>query len=227
MEYNKLTAEYICEDKSGDRLKMALYVYEAMDTVRTYVSKDVFKEIGERVKTAEEFSGDEPEYEPYEGAVYFRTRKLSDFWIFAYLYDKKQGDQRRKDELSFVAGVYADSLGGKQDMIRGRLDEVDLGTWSFRKNNPLDKSYWSYDQYMGYTVEHHEHGISWSYDQFLTRAIRDRERIVGDVAELLMRIYRGVFPLADSQSTPTDESQLDADATPATKSEGARKPLCT
>ena len=197
MEYNKtsegveLTAEYICEDKSGDRLKMALYVYEAMDTVRTYVSKDVLKEIGERVKAAEEFSGDEPEYELSVGTVWFRTRKISDFWIFTYLYDKKQGDQRRKDELSFVAGVYADSLGSKRDMIRGRLDEVDLGTWSFRKNNPLDD-----DQHMGYTVEHHEHGVSWSYDQFLTRAIRDRERIVEDVAELLMRIYRGVFPLA-------------------------------
>ena len=203
MEYNELTAEYICEDKSGDRLKMALYVYEAMDTVRTYVSKDVFKEVGERVKAAQEFSGDEPEYESYEGQVFFRTSKTSGLWIFAYLYDKKQGDQRRKDELSFVAGVYADSFGGKQDMIRGRLDEVDLGTWSFRKSNPLDKSYWS--QYMVYTVEHHEHGVSWSYDQFLTRAIRDRERIVEDVAELLMRIYRGVFPLACSSQPPTDE----------------------
>ena len=197
MEYNKLTAEYICEDKSGDRLKMALHVYEAMDTVRTYVSKDVFKEIGERVEAAEEFSGDEPEYFADVGVVYFRTSKTSDFWIFALLHDKKQGDKRRKDELSFVAGVCpAESFGQQQDMIRGRLEEADLGHWSFRKNNPLDKSY-----YMGYTVGHPEYGVSWSYDQFLTRAIRDRERIVEDVAELLMRIYRGVFPLADSQST--------------------------
>ena len=188
MDINELTAKYICEQQ--DRLEMALYVHGAMDTVRMHLSKDIFEEVGEIV--AKTFSNDDPEYESYEGSVYLTTSKTDPFWVFAYLHDNKQGDGRRRDELSFVAGVYADPPGPRRGEIREHLEAVDLETWSFHKEHPLNKKYW-----IGVTADHHEHGVSWSYNQFLTRAIQDRKKIVKDVADLLECIYRGVFPLEE------------------------------
>ena len=198
MNANDLTAKYICgrgeetaKEVIDQRLQMALHVYEAMPTVRRYLIEGIFKEVGEKV--SKEFASDEPEYETGEQTVYLRTSDTSRFWVFAYLYDQQAGDKRRRDEFSFVAGVYADEpFGPQQDEIRERLDAVDLQTWTLSKgSHNLSKDHW-----IGYAGAHHELGASLSYDGFLRRAIEDRDGIVSALEELLTRICRGIFPLA-------------------------------
>lgn len=198
MNANDLTAKYICgrgeetaKEVIDQRLQMALHVYEAMPTVRRFLIEDIFVEVGEKV--SKEFSSDEPEYEPGEQTLYLRTSDTSPFWVFAYLYDQQAGDKRRRDEFSFVAGVYADEpLGPQQDEIRGRFDAADLETWTLSKGSHNLRK----DHYIDYAAAHHELGASLSYDRFLRRAVQNRDGIVSALGELLIRTCRGVFPLA-------------------------------
>lgn len=181
MDTNELTADYICKD--DDRLQMALHVYEAMPAVRQYVIKDIFEAAGKRVRDAKELNDDQ--LECYDEQVYFRTEETGDSWVYAKLEHGNRG------VLQLCAGVYAEdwkSFKEKRDEIRERLrTKGDLETWSYGENSLRSHTY------SVYAEVHHEHGGRWHDDDFLRRAIRNRDGVVEALAELLLRIYRGVF----------------------------------
>lgn len=180
MDTNKLTADYICKD--DDRLQMALHIYEAMPAVREYLIKDIFKAVGERVSSVEELDSGQLDCRDY--SVYFCTERTGDFWVCAWFED------RRRPVLQLCAGVYIDdgkSSKAKRDEIQKRFrDRSNLETWSEGKSL-------SYGRYIAYAKVHYEHGGRWDDDHFLRRAIRNRDGVVKALAELLQRIYRGMF----------------------------------
>ena len=184
MNTNELTADYICEDE--DRLALALHVYEAMPAVRKYLIKDIFKAAGERVRVAEKL--DDDKLECYPESVWFYTEETDDTWVFAALQHGKRG------VLQLCAGVYADDVESIKEAQRERIGERfkahgDLGMWSYGKS-------FSSGNWIAYAYVNYEHGGRWHDDDFLKRAIRSRDEVVSSLEGLLMRIYRGVFPLA-------------------------------
>ena len=188
MNTNELTAEYICKDK--ERLQMALHVYEAMPIVRTHVVKAIFEAVGEHIRVTHEFDGFKREC--LGESVYFCTEDTGDFWIFAALEHGKRGVRQ------LYCGVYAEYEDGaesnevQEDEVQSRFKtKGDLETWSYGKS-------FSSGRYVAYAYVHHESRGRWHDDDFLRQAIGDRTKVVEDLADLLMRIYRGVFPLAST-----------------------------
>lgn len=200
MDTKKLTADYIFgigEDSGNEvidkRLQMALHVYEAMPTVRDYLIKDIFEAVGERIRVAEKL--DEDQLDIYgERHIYFRTGKTGDFWIYAGLVEGKS------PKLELWAGVYTDYESDaaqanrtQEEKIQASFEEkCDLGSWSDGNNQPV-KSYIAYSCVL---PKAGKAGGRWDGDDFLTRAVRHRDDVVENLESLLMRIYRGVFPLA-------------------------------
>lgn len=189
-ELNKLSAKYIFEQE--ERLLMALHVYEAMPIVREYVIKDLFERVGSRVANA--VSVVKQEYR--NDAVYFRTEESGDLYIYAWLYDHEYFDKRSRSVLSLVAGIYGKAESTKAKEIGERLEtRVRLKTWSYgRKWSSKDKL----DPGIAFTFKHHEHGTEWPYTAFLRRVIDAKEEVVSEISELLVDIYKGVFPLTSS-----------------------------
>ena len=181
MEYDQLTATYICEHK--ERLEMALHVYKAMPTVRHYLIKDIFREAEKRVATT--IDGVELWKEARE-SVYFWTKETEDFYVFASTW-------RWRGQSRLVAGVYVDEPTSIKSEHRERFKaEVDPESWS-----DLERSFRSDRnvQYMAAFVRPEDGGGRWDDDDFLTRAILKRNDVVSDVEDLLKRIYEGMFPL--------------------------------
>ena len=182
MNANELSAKYICEDK--ERLQMALHVYEAMPTVRTYLIRGIFKAVGENVAKRIDGVGVE-EWNSNEEQVYFWTKETSELGVYAWA---KPGKGKI---LSLVAGVYVDDAKSvskaERDAIRERFKKVDLATWSYGES-------FSSDTEIAYAYVHHEHGGGrWDQDDFLRRAIQHRDDVVSDVADVLVRVYKGMF----------------------------------
>lgn len=181
MEYDQLTATYICEHK--ERLEMALHVYKAMPTVRHYLIKEIFREAEKRV--AATIEGVELWQEAQE-SVFFRTKETDDYWVFASTWERRR-------QSRFVAGIYVDDPTSIKDEHRERFKaEVDLESWSdLELSFPSDR----YVRYMAAFVRPEDGGGRWDDDSFLTRAILKRNDVVSDVEDLLKRIYEGMFPL--------------------------------
>lgn len=172
MNTNELSAKYIYEDK--ERLQMALHVYEAMPTVRTYLIKGIFKAVGDHV--AERLDG--VELDNYEDSVYFWTEESDEFYVFAAVRDKR-GISR------LVAGVYVYDVKSvrraKRDAIKNSFETtVNLETW-------FDGEIHSSNTEIAYTNVYAERE-----DDFLRRAIQCHDEVVSDVAGVLVRIYEGV-----------------------------------
>lgn len=178
MDTNELTAKYIWEDK--ERLQMALHVYEAMPTVRKRLIESVFKAVGEHVSEALEGV----EVEPLDESVYFHSRETEDFFVFAEV-------EHGKGTLWLCAGIYVEDKSvdkAKQDKIRERFEaKGDLDTWSNGK-------FFSSDMYVAYAYAHHKHVVArWDQGDFLSKAILNQDEVVSRVADILVRIYEGVF----------------------------------
>lgn len=184
MDISKLTAQYICENE--DRLEMALHVYEAMETVRNTLIERIFKAAGDLINK----ELDNIVMHCREQDVYFWTEETGEFGVYASAYSRPRRG-RPRDIRSFVAGVYADDakpMKAKQDDIRARFKEtVDWGTWTLVED-------YSSDLEVSYAFSHQEHGGRWNEGNFLRGAIRHRKELEEAVAELLLRIYRGMCP---------------------------------
>lgn len=177
MDTNELTADYICKD--DERLQMALHVYEAMPAVRDYLITAIFKATGERVVREVEAQLDTE----YTKSVYFCTEETGDFWVYAGLEHGQRG------VLQLFAGIYVDdekSSKAQREIQERFTTDGDLETWS-------DGESLSSGKYIAYARVNHEHGGRWHEDDFLRRAIRNRDGVAEALAELLLRIYRGVF----------------------------------
>lgn len=180
MNTNELSAKYIYEDK--ERLQMALHVYEAMPAVRKRLIEGIFKAVGEYVDK----KLDGVEVECYKDGMQFYTEETDEFYVYAEL-------ERSRGTLSLHAGVYtyegekADNK-TKRDDIRERFEtKTDLETWSYGK-------IFSSSKYVAYAYVHPERvPARWDQDDFLRRAILNQDEVVSGVAELLMRIYEGLF----------------------------------
>ena len=171
MNTNELSAQYICEDE--ERLRMALHVYEAMPAVREHLIEDIFQAAGERV--AEEIDG--VKQEPHANGVYLWTEETGDCYVFAWA--EKRDKQRG---LKLVAGIYD----AESKETRERFAKIDLETWS-------DGKYDS-DGYIGAWVNDKHEGGDWHDDAFLHRAILHRDEVVKNVADLLIGIYKDMWP---------------------------------
>lgn len=171
MNTNELSAQYICEDE--ERLRMALHVYEAMPAVRWRLIKAIFKAAGGRVD--EELDGVELDNEHQLG-VYFQTEETGDCWVLAWV-------ESRGGQIRLVAGIYEESI---KEETRERFAKIDLGTWS-------DGKYVS-DGYIGAWVNDKHEGGRWDDDAFLHRAILHRDEVVKNVADLLIGIYKDMWP---------------------------------
>ena len=182
MNTNELTADYIWKDE--DRLELALHVYEAMPTVRKYLIKEIFKAAGERVRAAMKLDDDKLEF--YAESVYFCTEETGDIWVFAAL------EQRKRGILQLYAGAWVDEVKSVNEAQRERIGE------RFRTHGGLEM--WPYGKSFSsgnrIAYAYVEHGGRWDDEDFLKRAIRSRDEVVSSLEGLLMRIYRGVFPLA-------------------------------
>ena len=184
MDTNKLTAQYICENE--DRLKMALHVYEAMETVRNTLIKRIFKGAGDLI----EKELDKVVTVCREQDVNFWTEETGEFGVYASA-DARPRRGRSRDIRSFVAGVFVDDakpMKAKRDDIRARFEEtVDWGTWTLGED-------FSSDLEVSYAFSHQEHIGRWNEDDFLRSAILHRKELEEAVAELLLQIYRGMCP---------------------------------
>ena len=189
----ELTAEYICgigeesasaEEVIDQRLRMALHVYEAMPTVRHYLIKGIFKDVGERI--AENTEGVDL-WRPgsYEGVI-FQTNETDDYWVFAETYKQRQVSR-------LVAGVYVAEPTSIKNEHRERFkSRVDLESWSdLERSFPSDRNV----HHINAFVRPEYGGGRWDDDVFLTRAILKRNDIVSRVEDILKRIYEGMFPL--------------------------------
>lgn len=179
MNANELSAKYICEDK--ERLQMALHVYEAMPTVRTYLIEGIFKAVGEHI--AQRIDG--VKYSCDKEIVAFWTKETGELYISAWM------EHGRGQILWLVAGVYVDdakSVSKERNAIQERFEsKVDLETWSYGES-------FSSDTEIAYAYVNHEHGGGrWDQDDFLRRAIQHRDDVVSDVADVLVRVYKGMF----------------------------------
>ena len=174
-------AKYICEDE--ERLQMALRVYEAKDDVRDYLIERVFKAVGEKV--AEKLDG--MEVSPYTTGLEFHQEDCN-FWVYAEVSSRRH---QQRGSLWLHAGLYdyADPVDkAKQDEMRERFKtKSDLETWSSGKNfdggNTVAYAY----------IQHEGYDDRWDTVGFLSRAIRNHDEVVSDVADILVRIYEGVF----------------------------------
>ena len=171
MDTNEVSAKYIFKDK--ERLRMALHVYKAMPAVRWRLIEDIFKAAGGRID--EELDGVELDNE-YPHCVYFRTEETRDCWVFA-LAEERRGQQK------LIAGIYEESI---KEETRGRFAEVDLEMWS-------DGEYEGGD-HIGVRVNDKHGGGRWDDYPFLSRAILHRDEVVSNVAQILVRIYKGMWP---------------------------------
>ena len=171
MDTKEVSAEYILKDK--ERLRMALHVYDAMPTVRWRLIEDIFKAAGGRID--EELNGVGLDNE-YPRCVYFQTEKTDDCWVFALAYT-------RGKQIQFAAGIYEESI---KEETRERFEKVDLEMWS-------DGEY-KIDDHIGVRVNTSTGGGRWDENSILRRAILDRDKVVKDVADLLIHIYKGMWP---------------------------------
>ena len=195
MDTDGLSAKYICgiSDESGDgvgnlndgRLEMALHVYEAMPTVRSYLIKAIFKAACESV--AEKRTGVEFELWEEGDGVYLWTEDTGELYVFAGLASRKRG------ALWLNAGVRVDdekSIEAQRDEIRERFElKVDPKSWSY--GGVHSSGAWTAWAWVEKVYD--KHYGRWSDDGFLRRAILHRDEVVSDVATLLMRIYDGMF----------------------------------
>lgn len=196
MDTEGLSAKYICgiSDKSGDgvgnlndeRLRMALHVYEAMPTVRSYLIKAIFKAAGQSV--AEKRTGVQLGFwEEGEGGVYFWTEDTGELYVFATL------ERRKGGALWLNAGVCVDDeklIEAQRDEVRERFElKVDPKAWS--DSGCQSSGVWTAWAWVDKTYDKHQG--CWHDDGFLRRAILNRDEVVSDVAALLMRIYDGMF----------------------------------
>ena len=178
MNTDELSAQYIFED--DERLRMALHVYKAMPAVRMHLIKAIFEAAGERV--AEELG---VEWLLDERGVRLWDKKTDDFYVFAELESKRSA-------LRLTAGLYVDdakSIGKAQReevFERFRKKVVDLKTWFYGEE--------SADEYVAYAYVHRKHGGRWDDEAFLRRAILHRDEVVKNVADLLIGIYKDMWP---------------------------------
>ena len=182
MDTNELTAKYICDDDHKERLQMALHVYEAMPKVREHLIKDVFEAVGNRVKMLDSIN----DVETYEGSVFLRSPETGVYVFAAVDYGGK-----RKLRLKLHGGVYAEESVDKvkQDKIVERFEGARKGDLGW-----LNGEYESEGQYVAYAyVDDNRVVADWGGDEFLSTAIRNHNKVVSDVADLLVRIYNGVF----------------------------------
>ena len=182
MDTNELTAKYICDDDHKERLQMALHVYQAMPTVREHLIEGIFKAVGKDV--AEKMNLDDDNVECLAKSVYFYTQDTGEFYIFAALKDSR-------GTLSLVAGVYADekstNKAQRDEVLQLFRDKCDLDTWSYGESHSSITD-------VAYAYVHHDHVVArWDRDTFLSQAIRNHDEVVVAVAELLVRIYQGMF----------------------------------
>ena len=184
MDTNKLTADYICED--GNRLEMALHVYEAMEAVRNFLIKDIFRAVGEYI-TADV---DSVVLHSRENDVYFWTEESGDFGVFASASHRPKRGRARNARL-FAAGVFADDtkpIKEQGDIIRARFNATgDWGQWSIGEDLSSNTE-------VCYAFSHRDHGGEWHEDDFLRGAIRHRKEIVEGVAQLLVQTWKGMCP---------------------------------
>lgn len=199
MDTNKLTADYICAE--GGRLEMALHVYEAIDTVRDVLIKDIFKAVGECVKA----DVDGVVMHSRKEDIYFWTEESGDFGVYASAYRRPQRGRSRNVRL-FAAGVYADDakpMKAQGVEIRRRFEAtVDWGTWSSGKDLSSSTD-------ICYAFSHRDHGGEWHEDDFLRGAILHREEFVKSVAQLLVQIYRGMCPPYPNEAEGTGSQSSD------------------
>lgn len=160
--------------KNEEWLEMALHVYKAMPAVREHLIEAIFKAAGKRV--AKELDG--VERQNHEHGVYLWTEETRDCYVFACA--EKRDRQRG---LKLVAGIYdAESKETRERFAK----KIDLETWS-------DGEYDS-DGYIGAWVNDKHEGGRWDDDAFLDRAILHRDEVVKNVADLLIHIYKGMWP---------------------------------
>lgn len=199
MDTNKLTADYICEERS--RLEIALHVYEAMGTVRDNLIKDIFRAVGECVKA----DVDGVVVHSRDEEVYFWTKESGDFGVYAAAFLRPKSGRSRNVRL-FSAGVYADDakpMKAQGVEIRRRFEAtVDQGTWSFGEDLSSSTE-------ISYAFSNRDHGGEWHEDDFLRRAILHREEIVKAVAQLLVQIYRGMWPPCPDEAEGTESPSAD------------------
>lgn len=174
-------AEYICEDK--ERLQMALRVHEAMPTVRENLIKRIFEAVGKQV--AEELDG--VEVRPKWYGVDIHTQGA--FYVYAEVSDNKVQNKNGDYWLNAGLRAHEDTVDkAKADEMRERFKaKSDLGHWSSGKN-------FDGGTYVAYAyIQHEGKDDRWDNPSFLSRAIRNHDEVVSDVAEILVRIYEGVF----------------------------------
>ena len=168
--------------KNEEWLEMALHVYKAMPAVREHLIEAIFKAVGKRV---EELPNVTAGYNKDGDGVYFWNEKTGDFGVFAEL------NPGQKGALRLIAGLYVDdakSIEAQREEVRERFNtKVDLKTWSDGKS-------FSQGEYVAYAYVHQKHGGHWHDDGFLSRAILSRDEVVSNVAEILVRIYKGMWP---------------------------------
>lgn len=179
MNTNEQTAKYICDNQ--ERLQMALHVHEAMPDVRKQLIKGVFEAVGEQVTKKLKLDRHEAwDVECYDKSVYFYTEETGDSWVFAWA---KPG---KAPKLQLVAGVYEDELN------KAKLDDI---RECFRTNSDLET--WSDGEILsdtdGVYANVHQVDARWDQDNFLRRAILNHDEVVSEVAELLLKIYEGIF----------------------------------
>lgn len=195
MDTDGLSAKYICgiSDETGDdvsnlndeRLRMALHVYEAMPTVRSYLIKAIFKAAGESV--AEKRTGVVLQLWEEGDGVFFWTEDTGELYVFAGLSYRKRG------ALWLNAGIGVDdenSIEAQRDEIRERFKlNVDPKSWS--NSGVRSSGRWAAWAWVDKVYDKHQG--RWNDDGFLRRAILNRDEVVSDVAALLVRIYDGMF----------------------------------
>lgn len=181
MDTNQLTADYIWNDgKDEERLHMALQVYEAMDTVRWRLIEVVFVAVHNIIHDKLKDHLD-LEMDLYETSLYFKTRDSGECYVYAevkYEYGKYR----------LHAGIWAGEKPkkGERNEIDERLKETCLQEWDYWSNSD-DVCTW----YATISKD-------WYDGDLLAKAIRDGDEVKSGLADVLLRIYGGVFPLASS-----------------------------
>ena len=186
MNTNELTAKYIYEDQ--ERRQMALHVYLAMPTVRQYLIEGIFKAVGEQVK---KIDGVE-EGHCDETSVYFWNKEADELGVSAWV---EKGRGKMQQLVAGVYDVYVDDAKSVSKARRNEIQErfkmkVDLDMWSHggcisSDPNVIACAY----------VRDARGGGRWDEDSdFLSRAIQHHDKVVSGVADVLVRIYNGMFP---------------------------------
>lgn len=184
MDTKELSAKYIYDDE--ERRQLALLVYEAMPTVREYLIKGIFELTGKHI--AEKIDG--VEYVWDGRCVTMWTEEIGEYYVSAWLYGSRSA--------SLVAGVChaepASIHNAERSLIQDRLKKkVNLEVWSGGDVLLSDTA----EEEIAYAYVHHEYyGGRWDQDGFLKRAIQSEDEVVSHVADVLVQIYKGVFPLS-------------------------------